>query len=160
MNPAGGIWIQGAGEMASAVAVVLVRAGYRVVMAELPRPLAVRRLVCFCEAVYTGHATVEGIHAEMASAPGIVFRDGVVGVAIDPGASALRRLAPRAVVDARLTKRPPVALPHAPAPVIGLGPGFTCGPAASSATWSLPGRRSARLPACRSSRSSTGSSGA
>ncbi|MBK7671479.1 MAG: EF2563 family selenium-dependent molybdenum hydroxylase system protein [bacterium] len=127
MNPAGGIWIQGAGEMASAVAVVLVRAGYRVVMAELPRPLAVRRLVCFCEAVYAGHATVEGIPAEMASAAGLVFRERVVGVAVDPGASALRRLAPRAVVDARLTKRPPVALPHAPAPLIGLGPGFTCG---------------------------------
>ncbi len=127
MKPGGGIWIQGAGEMASAVAVVLVRAGYRVVMAELPRPLAVRRLVCFSEAVYAGHALVSGIPGELAQAAAIEFRDGLVAVAVDPGATALQRLAPRAVVDARLTKRIPAALPNAPAPLIGLGPGFTCG---------------------------------
>ena len=39
------IWIQGAGEMASATALCLVRAGYRVVLAEIDRPMAVRRLV-------------------------------------------------------------------------------------------------------------------
>lgn len=127
MNQVGGIWIQGAGEMASAVAVVLVQAGYRVVMAELPRPLAVRRLVCFSEAVYAGRATVAGIPGQLANPDAIGFRDGVVGISIDPSASALRRLSPRAVIDARLTKRAPVALPAAPAVVIGLGPGFTCG---------------------------------
>ena len=33
------------------------------VMTELPQPLAVRRLVCFSEAVYTGECSVEGVTA-------------------------------------------------------------------------------------------------
>ena len=45
MKNAGNIWIQGAGDLASGVAVRLVRCGYRVVMAETDKPLAVRRLL-------------------------------------------------------------------------------------------------------------------
>ena len=45
--------IKGAGEMASGVAVRLYRAGMRrILMLEIPEPLAVRRLVSFCEAIY------------------------------------------------------------------------------------------------------------
>jgi len=130
MNTGPNIWIQGAGEMASATALCLVRAGYRVVMADLERPLAVRRLVCFAEAVYAGQAQVEEVAGVLcaAGAPGDgVWRDGEVVVVVDPLAEALEQLKPDAVVDARLTKRLPVPLPRGRTPLIGVGPGFTCG---------------------------------
>lgn len=121
------IWIQGAGEMASATALCLVRAGYRVVMVDLERPLAVRRLVCFAEAVYTGRAQVEEVVGVLCAPGAGVWRDGEVVVMVDPVAAALERLGPDAVVDARLTKRPPELLPCGRRPLIGIGPGFTCG---------------------------------
>ena len=58
------IGIKGAGEMASAVAWRLYMANLRkVFMMEIPRPLAVRRGVCFCEAIYDRCKTVEGVDA-------------------------------------------------------------------------------------------------
>ena len=127
MNAGGGIWIQGAGEMASATAVALIRAGYPVVMAEMELPVAVRRLACFAEAVYAGAATVAGVPARLASPGDAGWGCDAVVVVVDPQASALSRLRPVAVVDARMTKRAPQPLPRGSAPLIGLGPGFTCG---------------------------------
>jgi xanthine dehydrogenase accessory factor len=121
------VWIQGAGELASAVAVALVGAGCRVVLAEIERPLAVRRLACFAEAVYAGTATVAGVPGRLVAADGVAFAAPDVAVVVDPLARALARLRPGAVVDARLTKRAPAPLPRGDAPLVGLGPGFTCG---------------------------------
>ena len=61
-NPAP-ILLRGGGDLATGVALRLHRAGIRVVIAELPQPLAVRRAVSFAEAVYEGTHTVEGITA-------------------------------------------------------------------------------------------------
>jgi xanthine dehydrogenase accessory factor len=127
MSVPGGIWIQGAGEMASAVAVTLLEAGYGVLMAEIERPLAVRRLVCFSDAVYAGAADVAGWRAVRTAADGAVYGRAPVPVIVDPQAERLRTLGALAVVDARMTKRPPERLPRGAAPLIGLGPGFTAG---------------------------------
>ena len=62
----GGIWIQGAGELASGIGMRLARCGYGVIMAEIAHPLAVRRLVAFSEAVYSGTASVEGVQGVLA----------------------------------------------------------------------------------------------
>lgn len=124
---AGGIWIQGAGELASGVAVRLWRAGYRVVMAEVAAPRAVRRLVTFAEAVHAGRHAVEEVPGELRRVDAAALAPGPVVVVIDPEATALPRLRPAAVVDARMTKLPPAALPFGPWPLIGLGPGFRCG---------------------------------
>ena len=48
------ILIRGGGDLASGVALRLHRSGYKIMIAELPRPLAVRRTVSFSEAVYAG----------------------------------------------------------------------------------------------------------
>lgn len=121
------IWIQGAGEMASGVAVRLVRSGYRIILAETERPLAVRRLVCFSEAVYAGQAMVEDIAADLVDPDALGFPAGRVEVVVDPAGSHLERLRPAAVVDARMTKIAPDFLSRGDAPLIGLGPGFTVG---------------------------------
>lgn len=123
----GRIWIQGAGELASGVAARLFWSGYRIVMAEIPNPLAVRRLVSFCEAVHEGAVTVEGIPGRLVLPQAAAFEPHHVTVVVDPDAETLARLGASAVIDARITKRTPVALPRGQAPLIGLGPGFTCG---------------------------------
>lgn len=121
------IWIQGAGEMASGAAVALLADGHQIVMAEIPNPLAVRRLVCFSEAVYEGSAEVCSWAAVLREPAEAEFQPGQVTVLIDPEAEQMSRLAPDVVVDARMTKRTPAPLPLDSQPLIGLGPGFVCG---------------------------------
>ena len=91
-------------------------------MAEVAQPRFVRRLVCFGEAIYTGRAEVEGVVAERINTEALAFRDDVISVTIDPEASRLSALRPRAVIDARMTKRKP----QAPGQGAGdrTGPGF------------------------------------
>jgi len=122
------VWIQGAGEMASGVAVALVRAGCQVVLAERPAPAAVRRRVCFAEAVFRGRTAVEEVPGRLRALPppGPDPRGGVT-VVVDPGGMLLPLFAPHAVVDARMTKRAPRPLAGWTGPVIGLGPGFEVG---------------------------------
>ena len=55
------ILILGGGDLATGVAIRLLRSGLRVVVTELPQPLAVRRTVSFAEAVYSNEISVEGI---------------------------------------------------------------------------------------------------
>ncbi len=45
--------VKGAGEMGSAVAWCLHKSHLKVFMTDIQKPLAVRREVCFCEAVYS-----------------------------------------------------------------------------------------------------------
>lgn len=124
------VLVRGGGDLASGVILRLHRSGLKVVVSELPQPLAVRRAVSFAEAVYDGEHTVEGVTARLVDADRIkpAMEAGEVPVIIDPDAGILLSsfLIP-VVVDARLTKQPPVPLPQ-PVPLhIGLGPGFHAG---------------------------------
>lgn len=121
------VLLRGGGDLASGVALRLHHAGFRVVIAELPRPLAVRRLVAFSEAVYEGQTTVEDVTARLVTPDQIdaALKGGVIPVLIDPNADILLRFTFYALVDARLLKSPPPPLP-VPVPLhIGLGPGFS-----------------------------------
>ena len=55
------VLIRGGGDLASGVALRLHRAGLRVVITEIAQPLAVRRLVSFSEAIYSGSVSVEQV---------------------------------------------------------------------------------------------------
>ena len=55
------VLVKGAGDLASGVACRLYRSGFPVVMTDLPQPTAIRRTVCFSEAIPNGTAVVEGI---------------------------------------------------------------------------------------------------
>jgi xanthine dehydrogenase accessory factor len=123
------ILIRGGGDLASGVALRLHHAGFHVVITELPRPLAVRRLVSFSEAVYTGQITVENVTARLVTADRVqvTLEAGEVPVLVDTDANHLRITNYQAVIDARLIKSPPPPLPI-PVPLhIGLGPGFHAG---------------------------------
>jgi hypothetical protein len=63
------ILIRGGGDLATGVAHRLHRAGYTVMITELPQPLCVRRAVSFAEAVFSERATVEGVTAHLAPDP-------------------------------------------------------------------------------------------
>ena len=116
--------------MASGVAQRLVRSGFRVCITEIPEPLAVRRAVSFCEAVYEGKTVVEGITARrVEDAEGVrrAWTAGEVPVVVDPESAICRKLSPDVLVDAILAKRNTgTDLGDAPL-VIGLGPGFRAG---------------------------------
>jgi len=141
MHP-GGIWIQGAGELASGIGMRLARSGYAVVMAEIAHPLAVRRLVAFSEAIYSGTANVEGVAGRLVDHGKANWQVGEIAVFIDPLGESMERLEPAAVIDARLTKLTPDRLPCGEAPLIGIGPGFQCG---RDATLIVETHRGARM---------------
>jgi xanthine dehydrogenase accessory factor len=123
------VFIRGGGDLASGVALRLFRAGLRVLISELPQPLAVRRTVSFAEAVYARQVTVEGVTAKL------VIREqvqneldaGEIPVIIDPDADILKLLPIPVVIDGRLTKQNPAPLPVDVPLHIGLGPGFYAG---------------------------------
>ena len=124
------ILIKGGGEMASGVVQRLVHSGFRVCVTEIPQPLAVRRGVSFCEAVFEGRKEIEGLVGKRVSGREEILRcweNGEVPVLIDPGCTIRKVLSPDVLVDAILAKRNTgTALGDAPL-VIGLGPGFCAG---------------------------------
>ena len=123
------ILIRGGGDLASGVAMRLYRAGLKVLISELPQPLAVRRAVSFGEAVYEGHIQVEGVTARLVKRQQVqaALEAGEIPVLVDPHASILTELPISIVIDGRLTKHPPAPLPVDVSLHIGLGPGFHAG---------------------------------
>lgn len=117
--------------MASAAAWRLYMANIRTIfMMEISAPLAVRRGVCFCEAVYDGSKTVEGIQAVRTATAEEVPRAwdlGKIAVTIDPRWQTLRKIRPDVVVDAILAKRNLGTKKEDAYLVIGIGPGFIAG---------------------------------
>ena len=57
------VLIRGAGDLASGIALRLHRSGLSVVMTDLPRPTAIRRTVCFSQAILFGTMRVEDVYA-------------------------------------------------------------------------------------------------
>ena len=124
------ILIRGGGDLATGVALRLIRSGLRVVVTEIPQPLAVRRSVSFAEAVYSGEITVEGVAAHRIPDPTDSFRILMVlgkqqiPVLVDPDCTSAKALHASVIVDARMTKRAPEPIGYVPQLYLGLGPGF------------------------------------
>lgn len=128
------IVLRGGGDLASGIALRLHRAGFQIVILELEKPLAVRRTVSFCEAVYEGKQTVEGVTARLVSPDQLqdALDANEIPVLIDPHANILRNqflTSPQStfVIDARLMKTAPDPLDVKIPLHIGLGPGFNAG---------------------------------
>jgi xanthine dehydrogenase accessory factor len=120
--------VRGGGELASAAARLLFLSGMRVLVLEREKPLAVRRLVSFADAVFSGERSVEGVWGRLV-APDAVPEGALsyVPVVVDPEGRLLSRFRPEVVVDARMAKRRPAARDGLEAFLVGLGPGFTAG---------------------------------
>lgn len=124
------VLIRGGGDLGSGVALRLVHCRFPVVISELPTPLGVRRRVCFSEAVYENHFTIEDVDSVRVPPSDDVFTiaaSGRVPVLVDPDVAFALQHPPLVWVDARMRKSPPeTGLNSAPL-MIGLGPGFTAG---------------------------------
>ena len=55
------VLVRGAGDVGSAVAVLLYRAGYAVALHDAPQPVTPRRGMAFTDAVFDGSATLDGV---------------------------------------------------------------------------------------------------
>ncbi|MDR1444278.1 MAG: EF2563 family selenium-dependent molybdenum hydroxylase system protein [Treponema sp.] len=122
--------IKGAGDLASGIALRLRHARFDIAMTEVSRPTAVRRTVCFSQAVYEGSARVEDLTAVLVRDAGEArdcFVRGRIAVFVDPRGEIAGPLAPAVLVDAIMAKRNTgTRITDAPV-VIGVGPGFTAG---------------------------------
>ncbi len=125
------VCIRGGGDLATGVAFRLIKAGFPVIVFELPRPLVIRRTVAFAQAVFAGAMEVNGVKAQLANTAAEALElagSGVVSVLVDPAGVHLTRIQPAALVDARMAKRNPGDIGRQQAPlVIALGPGYTAG---------------------------------
>ncbi len=124
------IIVKGGGEMGSGVVHRLVRSGFRVCITEIPEPLAVRREVSFCEAVFTGRQEVEGLVGQRVENPEEVSRAwerGLVPVLVDPACALREVLKPGVLIDAILAKNRATTQITDARLVIALGPGFSAG---------------------------------
>ncbi len=127
------VLIRGGGDLASGVAYRLHKSGFKVVITELAKPLAVRRLACFSEAIYSGEITVEGIVARRVNEIDDPLRilqllsKGRIPVLVDPDGKSIQSTHPTVIVDARMLKIAPEPLKHNAKLYLGLGPGFIGG---------------------------------
>jgi xanthine dehydrogenase accessory factor len=122
------VLILGAGELASSVAHRLNRCGFDVAMTEVSEPLAVRRAVSFCSAVWDGQTTVEGISGrrwELAETLPTPLDH--IAVFVDPQSTLLTIWHPDVLVDARMLKRAGGTSVGQVPLVVSLGPGAVCG---------------------------------
>ena len=122
--------IRGSGDVGSAVAHRLVRAGHAVVIHDVALPAAPRRGMAFADAIFDGACELEGVAARRV--------DDVEGLRAGGGAEVfvttaelepvLAAMAPDVLVDARMRKR---AVPEGQRGLarltIGLGPNFVAG---------------------------------
>ncbi|HWQ43541.1 MAG TPA: selenium-dependent molybdenum cofactor biosynthesis protein YqeB [Desulfosporosinus sp.] len=124
------VLVRGAGEQASGVGWVLAKAGFRVVMTEVAKPLMVRWPVCFGTAVSEGRWEVEGVWASRLDDPQgceAAWRAGEIPILVDPELKSLSLLNPLILVDAIIAKRN-LGTKRSMAPrTFALGPGFTAG---------------------------------
>ena len=124
------VLIRGAGDLATGIALRLFRSHLCVVMTDLPQPTAIRRTVCFSQAILYGSYQVEDVTAELAGTETDVrhiLADGNIPVLADPQAACRAWLKPDVLVDAILAKKNlGTAITDAPL-VIGVGPGFCAG---------------------------------
>jgi xanthine dehydrogenase accessory factor len=124
------VLVKGAGEMASGISHRLTRCRFKVCMTEIPEPHAVRREVSFCEAIYDGEKTVEGLTATVVSSYEQIaeaWRKNCIPIIIDPEATIRDVLNPAVLVDAVIAKRNLGTRITDAQLVIGVGPGFCAG---------------------------------
>jgi xanthine dehydrogenase accessory factor len=156
------VLIRGGGDLASGVAWRLHASGFKVAITEIDKPMAVRRAVSFCEAVYDNETEVEGVKAlciHDAQEVFAVWEKGWIPVMVDPDAESRHVIQPLVLVDAILAKRNlGTTLSHAPL-VIALGPGFEAGKDAHYVVETNRGHRLGRLLTSGSAQPNTGAPG-
>lgn len=122
--------VRGGGDLGTGAALRLQRAGWRVLVTEVARPLVIRRGAALAAAIYDGSIELEntvGVKIDRAAEADRVWAADRIPVLIDPDRSLAAALQPGVSIDAIMAKRNlGTRLGDAPV-VIALGPGFTAG---------------------------------
>jgi xanthine dehydrogenase accessory factor len=126
------VLVRGSGDVGSAVAVVLHRAGYGVAIHEVAAPAAPRRGMAFADAIFDGACSLDGVRArrvdDVAALAAVVAAGEVVAVTVDELETVLAALEVDVLVDARMRKRErPEPQLELAALTIGLGPNVVAG---------------------------------
>ena len=128
-KPENVVIIRGGGDLASGTIHRLYRCGYRLLVLECEKPTAIRRMVSFCEAVYDGQSSVEGVLPLMADTEGTV----------------LKKYRPAALIDAILAKKNLGTTREMADLTVGLGPGFVAGEDVDYVVETMRGHNLARI---------------
>ena len=126
------ILVRGSGDVGSAVASILFKAGHRVVLHDAPAPSHSRRGMAFVDALFQGTATLEGLLAKRARSlntlPFMLKCRRAVPVSDAPLQDVVAEVHPQVLVDARMRKHDQPEAQRGLAPLtIGLGPNFDAG---------------------------------
>lgn len=120
--------VRGAGDISTGIIHKLHRCGFNVLALEIEKPLAIRRNVCFSEAVYEDEVCIEGVYCKLVKDINLIeniFNDNKVAIAIDPKGDLIDILKPKVVIDAILAKKNLGTNINMAPLTIGVGPGFT-----------------------------------
>lgn len=142
------ILVKGGGDLATGVAWRLYHCGFKVIITEIESPMAVRRKVSFCEAVYDGATEVEGVGASLIQSPDeaqTVWEQKRIPILIDPACQCRKQIKPWALIDATIAKKNLGTSIHDAPLVIALGPGFEAGVDAHFVVETNRGHRLGRL---------------
>ena len=124
------IWIRGAGDLATGIALRFFRSGFDVIMSDIAVPTTVRRTVAFSPAIYEGEAIVEGISGKFCdnkSEIDSIIESGAIPIIVDPSGDIMREYKPEVIVDAIIAKTNIGTGINDAKIVIGVGPGFEAG---------------------------------
>jgi xanthine dehydrogenase accessory factor len=126
------VLVRGVGDIGSAIAHHLFRAGYAVVLNDDPMPTTTRRGMAFADAVFHGQAVLDGVRAVRAGTlervENVLARGDAIPIYVRPWGPLLATLRCRILVDARMRKHeePEVQRGYADF-TIALGPALTAG---------------------------------
>lgn len=123
--------VLGSNDVASAVAIVLAREGYAVLLVENSSPTVSRRGQSFADVAFDGEATLDGFSARLIDDPIAWAKQatpGMIALTVRPLGDFADAFTPAIRIDARMRKRAVPEDQRGRAPlVIGLGPNFVAG---------------------------------
>ena len=140
--------IRGGGDLASGTIHRLYRCGYQILVLECEKPTAIRRMVSFCEAVYDGQSSVEGVLCRKINSIEeceTVWAAGEIPLMVDTEGDTLKKYRPAALVDAILAKRNLGTTRDMSDLTIALGPGFVAGDDVDYVVETMRGHNLARV---------------
>ncbi len=157
------VLVRGGGDIATGVVWRLHHAGFRVVVAELPEPLTIRRTVAVSSAVVSGHIEIEGLTARRCEDESSVcscWGLGEIPVVVAPTLGDLPLSQPMSsIIDCRLAKQPLDSSIADADIVIALGPGFTVGTHCHAVIETMRGHRLGRALFSGMAEANTGNPG-
>lgn len=157
------VLVRGGGDIATGVVWRLHHAGFRVVVAELPKPLTIRRMVAVSSAVVSGQFDIEGLTARRCDDESSVrscWHLGEIPVVVAPTLGDVPLSQPlSSIIDCRLAKQPLDSSINDADIVIALGPGFAVGTHCHAVVETMRGHRLGRALFSGMAEPNTGSPG-